>query len=198
MLASLGRWLQRRDAKRANAPAQAPVIGHALASALEDVRPDDIAIFLEAARRAAAAGHAPWVLRDQAQLDTLERALEFTVHRQRWLQRDGDSVQHWQGRLLALRHADEAPPLGLVLACRPDDEAAWQVRFFCIDGPWQGSGHGARLLLATRRSLGGVPLRTRLPLACGAAVKSLEAAGFQRMHVDASEIASFDAPAQWD
>lgn len=198
MLASLERLFRRRATGQAGAPALAPGIGHAPAAMLKDAQPGDIAIFLDAARRAATAGHAPWVLRDQAQLDTLERALEFTVHRQRWLQRDGDNVQHWQGRLLALRHADEAPPLGLALACRPDDEAAWQLRFFCIDGPWQGGGHGARLLLAVRRTLVGVPLRTRLPLVCDAAVRSLTAAGFRRMHVDAAGIASFEAPAQWD
>ncbi|SDM16927.1 hypothetical protein SAMN05661010_03546 [Modicisalibacter muralis] len=196
MLASLERLLRRRDAKPA-ARALITADGRSAASPLEAAREADIDIFVEAARSAAALGQAPWTLRDRVQLDTLERALEFTVHRQLWLQRDNDDVQHWQGRLLALRHAD-APPLGLVLACRPDDEAAWQLRFFCIDKPWQGSGHGTRLLLAARRSLSGVPLRTRLPLACGAAVKSLEAAGFQRMHVDAAEIASFEASAQWD
>lgn len=196
MLASIERLLRRRDAKPA---ARAPVTADEgnTASPLEAAREADIDIFVEAARSAAALGQAPWTLRDRIQLDTLERALEFTVHRRLWLQRDNDEVRHWQGRLLALRHAD-APPLGLVLACRPDDEAAWQLRFFCIDKPWQGSGHGARLLLAARRSLGGVPLRTRLPLACGAAVRSLETAGFQRMHVDAAEIASFEASAQWD
>nr|WP_297460498.1 GNAT family N-acetyltransferase [uncultured Halomonas sp.] len=194
MLASFERLLRRRDAKPT---AGAPASDKDAVSGLETARESDIDIFLDAARNAAALGQAPWTLRDQTQLDTLERALEFTVHHKLWLQRDNDGVQHWQGKLLALRHAD-APPLGLVLACRPDDEAAWQLRFFCIDKPWQGSGHGARLLLAARRSLSGVPLRARLPLACGAAVKSLEAAGFQRMHVDAAEIATFEVSAQWD
>lgn len=195
MLARFERLLRRRDKPVAGAAAISS--DESAASSLEAARESDIDIFLDAARGAAALGQAPWTLRDQTQLDTLERALEFTVHRKLWLQRDNGGVQHWQGRLLALRHAD-APPLGLVLACRPDDEAAWQLRFFCIDKPWQGSGHGARLLIAARRSLGGVPLRTRLPLACGAAVRSLETAGFQRMHVDAAEIASFEASAQWD
>lgn len=196
MLASLERLLRRRDSEPVARTSSASGDGSAT-SPLGAAREADIGIFLDAARGAAALGQAPWTLRDQAQLDTLERALEFTVHRKLWLQRDSGNVRHWQGRLLALRHAD-APPLGLVLACRPDDEAAWQLRFFCIDKAWRGSGHGPRLLLAARRSLSGVPLRTRLPLACVAAVKSLEAAGFQRMHVDAAEIASFEASAQWD
>ncbi|WP_328716268.1 GNAT family N-acetyltransferase [Halomonas elongata] len=68
-----------------------------------------------------------------------ERVHDFMA--QRW--------QHWQGRLLALRHGD-GPPLGMVLACRPDDEAAWQLRFFFISQEWKGSGHGARLLTAAR------------------------------------------------
>ncbi|MFC3284156.1 GNAT family N-acetyltransferase [Litchfieldella rifensis] len=166
------------------------------ARGLEAAQQDDIERFLEAARRADAQGHSPWVLRDAARLDTLRRALEFTVHRGLWLQRDGERVAHWQGRLLALRHG-EGPPLGMLLACRPDDEAAWQLRFFFIEPQWQGSGHGARLLLAARRSLSGTPLHTRLPVICEAAIHSLEAAGFQRMHVDAAEVASFEAPAQW-
>lgn len=166
------------------------------AGALVEARADDIGAFLEAARRADEQGHSPWVLRDEARLETLRRALEFTVHRGLWLQRDGNDVAHWQGRLLALRHG-EGPLLGMLLACRPDDEAAWQLRFFFIEPEWQGSGHGARLLRAMRCSLSGTPLRTRLPLSCAAAMTSLERAGFRRMHVDASEVASFEAPAEW-
>lgn len=164
---------------------------------LETAQVEDIERFLEAARRADAQGHSPWVLRDEARLDTLRRALEFTVHRGLWLQRDGSHVAHWQGRLLVLRHG-EGPPLGMLLACRPDDEAAWQLRFFFIEPEWQGSGHGARLLLAARRTLSGTPLQSRLPVACEAAIRSLENAGFKRMHVDASKVASFEAPAEWD
>ncbi|WP_111415516.1 GNAT family N-acetyltransferase [Billgrantia lactosivorans] len=158
---------------------------------------EDLDGFLEAARRADAQGHSPWVLRDEARLATLRRALEFTVQHGQWLQREGSDIARWQGRLLKLRHG-EGPCLGMLLACRPDDEAAWQLRFFFIEPEWQGSGHGARLLRAARHSLSGVPLNVRLPLACQAAVRSLEEAGFQRMHVNAFEVASFEAPAEWD
>ncbi|WP_386080103.1 GNAT family N-acetyltransferase [Vreelandella sp. F11] len=164
---------------------------------LEDAREEDIDNFIEAVYRADAKGHSPWVLRDSSVLETLRRALEFTVHRGLWLQREEGQVAHWQGRLLALRHG-EGPPLGMVLACRPDDEAAWQLRFFYIGQEWKGSGHGTRLLMAVRRSLNGVPLQTRLPLACHSAIDSLEAAGFSRQFVDAFDVASYEAPAKWD
>lgn len=164
---------------------------------LVDARNEDIDSFIEAVYQADAKGHSPWVLRDKSVLDTLRRALEFTVNRQLWMQRDNGQVSFWQGRLLALRHGD-GPPLGMVLACRPDDEAAWQLRYFYINQEWKGSGHGTRLLMAVRRSLSGVPLQTRLPLACQSAIDSLEAAGFTRQYVDALEIASYEAPAQWD
>lgn len=156
----------------------------------------DIELFLAAARRADKQGHSPWILRDDAWLETLRRALEFTVHQGVWLQRGGGRVAHWQGRLLALKHG-EAPPLGMLLACRPDEEAAWQLRFLFIEPQWQGSGHGARLLEAARRTLSGTPLHTRLPVTCRAAIRSLEQAGFQRMRVSAVDIASFEAPAEW-
>lgn len=174
-----------------------PVPTESAMAGLETAQVEDIERFLEAARRADAQGHSPWVLRDEARLATLRRALEFTAHRGLWLQRDGGHVAHWQGRLLVLRHGD-GPPLGMLLACRPDDEAAWQLRFFFIEPEWQGSGHGARLLLAARRTLSGTPLQSRLPVACEAAIRSLENAGFKRMHVDASKVASFEAPAEWD
>ena len=196
MLTTLRRWLSRDTVPRArpgddtSSPAKAP--GRGLVAA----RAEELEAFLEAARRADARGHAPWVLRDEAQLATLRRALEFTLHRGRWLQREGENITHWQGRLLAFRHG-EGPPLGMLLAVRPDEEAAWQLRFFFIDPQWHGSGHGARLLLAARRELAGTPLHCRLPLACGAAVASLERAGFRRMQVDATEVASFEAPAEW-
>lgn len=164
---------------------------------LEVAAMEDIDAFLEAARRADAKGHSPWVLRDESRLATLRRALEFTVQHGQWLQRDDGNIARWQGRLLKLRHG-EGPTLGMLLACRPDDEAAWQLRFFFVEPEWQGSGHGARLLLAARRSLNGVPLHARLPLACQAAVRSLEQAGFTRMYVNAYEVASFEAPAEWD
>ncbi|WP_018918943.1 hypothetical protein [Vreelandella zhanjiangensis] len=164
---------------------------------LVEAQSEDIDCFIEAVYQADARGHSPWVIRDKAYLDTLRRALEFTVHRQVWLQREQQQVAHWQGRLLALRHG-EGPPLGMLLACRPDDEAAWQLRFFFIDSDWKGSRHGTRLLQAARRTLYGVPIQVRLPLECTSAVSSLEAAGFQRMHVDADNVASFEAPAQWD
>ncbi|WFE70796.1 hypothetical protein P8S55_13530 [Halomonas sp. M1] len=165
--------------------------------ALEEARSEDIDSFIEAVYQADAKGRSPWVLRDKSVLDTLRRALEFTVHRGLWLQREDGQVQHWQGRLLSLRHG-EGPPLGMVLACRPDDEAAWQLRFFYISQEWKGSGHGTRLLMAVRRSLSGVPLHTRLPMACHTAIESLEAAGFTRQYVDAFEVASYEAPAKWD
>ncbi|MDN7131562.1 GNAT family N-acetyltransferase [Halomonas sp. AOP12-C2-37] len=164
---------------------------------LEEARSEDIDSFIEAVYHADAKGHSPWVLKDKSVLETLRRALEFTVHRGLWLQRDEGKVAHWQGRLLALRHGD-GPPLGMVLACRPDDEAAWQLRFFYISQEWKGSGHGTRLLMAVRRSLSGVPLQTRLPLVCHSAIDSLEAAGFTRQYVDAFEVASYEAPAKWD
>ncbi|KPQ25457.1 MAG: Acetyltransferase (GNAT) domain [Halomonas sp. HL-48] len=164
---------------------------------LEDAREEDIDSFIEAVYHADAKGYSPWVLRDKSTLDTLRRALEFTVHRGRWLQREDGQVGHWQGRLLSLRHG-EGPPLGMVLACRPDDEAAWQLRFFYISQEWKGSGHGTRLLTAVRRSLSGVPLQTRLPLLCHSAIDSLEAAGFTRQYVDAYDVASYEAPAIWD
>lgn len=175
---------QRRNAAKRSRP-------------LEDAREEDIDNFIEAVYRADAKGHSPWVLRDSSVLETLRRALEFTVHRGLWLQREEGHVAHWQGRLLALRHG-EGPPLGMVLACRPDDEAAWQLRFFYIGQEWKGSGHGTRLLMAVRRSLNGVPLQTRLPLACHSAIDSLEAAGFSRQFVDAFDVASYEAPAKWD
>lgn len=56
----------------------------------------------------------------------------------------------------------------------------------------------ALLIILDRLASSGVPLHTRLPLACGSAVRSLEAADFQRMHVDAAKIASFEASAWWD
>lgn len=164
---------------------------------LEDARSEDIDNFIEAVYQADAKGYSPWVLRDKSVLETLRRALEFTVHRGLWLQREEGQVAHWQGCLLALRHGD-GPPLGMVLACRPDDEAAWQLRFFYISQEWKGSGHGTRLLRAVRRSLSGVPLQTRLPLACHSAIDSLEAAGFTRQYVDAFDVASYEAPAKWD
>ncbi|WP_422102976.1 GNAT family N-acetyltransferase [Vreelandella sp.] len=164
---------------------------------LEEARPEDIDRFIEAVYQADAKGSSPWVLRDDNVLDTLRRALEFTVHRGLWLQREEGQVARWQGRLLALRHG-EGPPLGMVLACRPDDEAAWQLRFFYISQEWKGSGHGTRLLMAVRRSLSGVPLQIRLPLNCYSAVDSLEAAGFTRQYVDAFEVATYEAPAKWD
>ncbi|EWH03699.1 GNAT family N-acetyltransferase [Halomonas sp. BC04] len=181
----------RGAAKAVPAPSDTAMVG------LETAQVEDIERFLEAARRADAQGHSPWVLRDETRLDTLRRALEFTAHRGLWLQRDGSHVAHWQGQLLVLRH-NEGPLLGMLLACRPDDEAAWQLRFFFIEPEWQGSGHGARLLMAARRSLSGTPLQSRLPVACEAAIRSLEKAGFKRMHVNASNVASFEAPAEWD
>ncbi|WGI24856.1 GNAT family N-acetyltransferase [Halomonas alkaliantarctica] len=164
---------------------------------LEDACGEDIDNFIQAVYQADAKGHSPWVLRDKSVLETLRRALEFTVHRGLWLQREEGQVAHWQGRLLALRHG-EGPPLGMVLACRPDDEAAWQLRFFYISQEWKGSGHGTRLLMAVRRSLSGVPLQTRLPLTCHSAIDSLEAAGFTRQFVDAFDVARYEAPAKWD
>ncbi|MBB3142578.1 GNAT family N-acetyltransferase [Halomonas organivorans] len=195
MLATLKRWLGAASAE--------PAKGDSGESAPQDVPPalvaageEDIALLLEAARRAEGEGLSPWVLRDEARLETLRRSLEFVVHRGLWLQREAGEVAHWQGRLLALRHG-EGPVLGMLLVCRRDDEAAWQLRFFFIAPEWQGRGHGARLLLAARRELQGTPLKTRLPLA-GAAPASLEAAGFRRMHVDAGGVASFEAPVQWN
>ncbi|MBF8224178.1 GNAT family N-acetyltransferase [Halomonas sp. 328] len=195
MLTTLKRWLGRDTAAAAHESPHEPHRG-AAGGGLVAARAEEIEAFLESARRADAQGQAPWVLRDEARLATLRRALEFTLHRGRWLQREGEAVAHWQGRLLAFRHG-EGPPLGMLLAVRPDEEAAWQLRFFFIDPQWQGSGHGARLLLAARRELAGTPLHCRLPLACTAAVTSLERAGFRRMQVDATEVASFEAPAEW-
>ncbi|NIC06403.1 GNAT family N-acetyltransferase [Billgrantia bachuensis] len=191
MLAAFKRLFGSEREKTAPAGAVEEVKG------LEAASMEDIEGFLEAALRADTQGHSPWVLRDEARLGTLRRALEFTVQRGQWLQREGNDIARWQGRLLKLRHG-EGPTLGMLLACRPDDEAAWQLRFFFIEPEWQGSGHGARLLRAARHSLSGVPLNVRLPLACQAAVRSLEEAGFQRMYVNAFEVASFEAPAEWD
>lgn len=164
---------------------------------LEAALQEDIDSFLDAARRADALGHSPWVLRDEVRLATLRRALEFTVQSGQWLQREGDAISRWQGRLLKLRHG-EGPTLGMLLICRPDDDSAWQLRFFFVEPEWQGSGHGTRLLQAARHSLHGVPLHTRLPLASQAAVSSLARAGFTRMHVNAFAVASFEASAEWD
>lgn len=105
---------------------------------LADARPGDIDSFIEAVYQADAKGNSPWVLRDESVLQTLRRALEFTVHKGVWLQQQDGEVAHWQGRLLSLRHG-EGPPLGMVLACRPDDEAAWQLRFLHqpgVEGQW--------------------------------------------------------------
>lgn len=191
MLTTLKRLL---GGERASPPARQA--GQALGGGLVEAREEDIQRFLDAARRADEHNQAPWVLRDDDRVETLRRALGFTLHRGLWLQRESQGVAHWQGRLLALRHAD-GPPLGMLLACRPDDEAAWQLRFFYIEPEWQGSGHGARLLMAARRSLSGSPLQVRLPVSCKAAIHSLEAAGFQHMHTDATKVASFEAPAEW-
>ncbi|WP_275288537.1 GNAT family N-acetyltransferase [Halomonas elongata] len=195
MLATLKRWLGAATTNPAEAPDVESARGKAVPG-LVAAGEEDIALLLEAARRAEGEGLSPWVLRDEARLETLRRSLEFVVHRGLWLQREGDQVVHWQGRLLALRHGD-GPVLGMLLVCRRDDEAAWQLRFFFVAPEWQGRGHGARLLQAARRELRGTPLQTRLPLT-GAAPASLEAAGFRRMHVDAGGVASFEAPAQWN
>lgn len=191
MLAVFKRLLRGERSKAALASVEEVTQG------LEAASLKEIENFLEAARRADAQGHSPWVLRDEARLATLRRALEFTIQREQWLQREGDAVARWQGRLLKLRHG-EGPTLGMLLVCRPDDEAAWQLRFFYIEPEWQGSGHGACLLRAARSLLSGVPLNARLPLGCQAAVQSLESAGFTRMHVNAFEVANFEAPAEWD
>ncbi|WP_136248079.1 GNAT family N-acetyltransferase [Halomonas borealis] len=195
MLTTLKRWLGAADAAPGETAGAKPAPQDA-APELVDAGEDDVALLLEAARRAEGEGLSPWVLRDEARLETLRRSLEFVVHRGLWLQREAGQVAHWQGRLLALRHGD-GPVLGMLLVCRRDDEAAWQLRFFFIAPQWQGRGHGARLLMAARRELRGTPLKTRMPLT-GAAPASLEAAGFQRMHVDAGGVASFEAPAQWN
>ncbi|WP_043532738.1 GNAT family N-acetyltransferase [Litchfieldella xinjiangensis] len=156
----------------------------------------DIEAFLGAARRADDQGHSPWVLRDESRIETLRHVLTHTVSRGVWLQRENERVAHWQGQLLTLRHGDGAP-LGMALVCRPSEEVAWQLRFFFIEPQWQGSGHGARLLAETRRTLRGMPVHARLPMACHAAVSSLVQAGFQRMYIDATGIATFQAPAEW-
>ncbi|MES3677872.1 GNAT family N-acetyltransferase [Halomonas elongata] len=195
MLTTLKRWLGASSTEPAEAPAVEPVKRDP-APELVEASTDDIELLLGAARRAEGEGLSPWVLRDETRLETLRRSLEFVVHRGLWLQREADRVAHWQGRLLALRHGD-GPVLGMLLVCRRDDEAAWQLRFFFIAPEWQGRGHGARLLMAARREFRGTPLQTRLPLK-GAAPASLEAAGFKRMHVDAGGVASFEAPAQWN
>ncbi|CBV42793.1 GNAT family N-acetyltransferase [Halomonas elongata] len=195
MLTTLKRWLGASSTEPAEAPAVEPVKRDP-APELVEACTDDIGLLLGAARRAEGEGLSPWVLRDETRLETLRRSLEFVVHRGLWLQREADRVAHWQGRLLALRHGD-GPVLGMLLVCRRDDEAAWQLRFFFIAPEWQGRGHGARLLMAARREFRGTPLQTRLPLK-GAAPASLEAAGFKRMHVDAGGVASFEAPAQWN
>ncbi|GEK74578.1 MULTISPECIES: GNAT family N-acetyltransferase [Halomonas] len=195
MLTTLKRWLGASPNRPAAAPAVDPAPPEA-APGLVEATVEDIPLLLEAARRAEEQGLSPWVLRDESRLETLRRSLEFVVHRGLWLQREGDRVAHWQGRLLALRHGD-GPLLGMLLVCRRDDESAWQLRFFFIAPEWQGRGHGARLLLAARRELMGTPLQTRLPLQ-GAAPASLVAAGFRRMHVDAGGVASFEAPVEWN
>jgi len=131
MLTKLKQWLSpsastTHDHPGGHVDSDPDVNGQASSRARESAREGDIDSFIEAVQRADAKGHSPWVLRDKAYLDTLRRALEFTLHRQVWLQREQEHVEHWQGRLLALRHGD-GPPLGMVLACRPDDEAAWQL-----------------------------------------------------------------------
>ncbi|MDR5868655.1 GNAT family N-acetyltransferase [Halomonas koreensis] len=195
MLTTLKRWLGAAPAEPDGAAAGEPATQEA-PPGLVEAGAEDIPLLLEAARRAEGEGLSPWVLRDERRLETLRRSLEFVVHRGLWLQREAGGVAHWQGRLLALRHGD-GPVLGMLLVCRRDAEAAWQLRFFFIAPEWQGRGHGARLLRAARRELRGTPLQARLPLA-GAAPASLEAAGFKRMHVDAGGVASFEAPAQWN
>lgn len=191
MLAAFKRLLGSERRK-----AEAPACSLNEVKGLEVAAMEDIDSFLEAAWRADAQGHSPWVLRDEVRLATLRRALEFTVQHGQWLQREASNIARWQGRLLKLRHG-EGPSLGMLLICRPDDEAAWQLRFFYIRPEWQGGGHGERLLRAARYSLSGVPLHVRLPLTCQAAVNSLERAGFSRMHVNAFEVANFEAPAEW-
>lgn len=191
MLAAFKRlWRNERREVEASERLQNEVKG------LEAAAMEDIDSFLEAARRADAQGHSPWVLRDEVRLATLRRALAFTVQHGQWLQREGSDIARWQGQLLKLRHG-EGPGLGMLLVCRPDEEAAWQLRFFYIRPEWQGSGHGERLLRAARYSLSGVPLHARLPLDCRAAVSSLERAGFTRMQINAFKVASFEASAEW-
>ncbi|MDN3524955.1 GNAT family N-acetyltransferase [Halomonas sabkhae] len=164
---------------------------------LEDARTDDIDGFLEAARRAERSGASPWVLRDEARLETLSRALEFVVHRGLWLQREQQGVAHWQGRLLALRHED-GHALGMAFVCRRDDEAAWQLRFFYVEPQWQERRHAGRLLTALRNVLRGTPVEVRLPRQCSVAIRSLEKAGFECRYTDAQGVAHYEAPAQWN
>lgn len=193
MLTTLKRWFSSVSGDRPEASMEGQ---EAISPSLVSPDPEDIERFLEAAERAERHGHSPWVMNDSHRIDTLRRALEFTLHRGVWLQPDGERVAYWQGQLLRLRHG-QGPTLGMALVCRPDEESAWQLRFFFIDPEWQGHGHGARLLQALRGTLEGAPLQVRLPLSCHAAVRSLEQAGFDRMHVDAGEVVRFEASAIW-
>ncbi len=193
MLKNVKGWLKKSHQQGANSALPTRPTSSPLVPAAEE----DIEGFLTAVTQANKQGNSPWIMRDDNAIATLRRALEYTVHRGVWLQPINGSVAHWQGRLLALKLSED-PPVGMVLLCRADEEAAWQLRFFYIQHERQGSQYGARLLTATRATLNGEPLQTRVPLACHAAIKTLEAAGFERRHVDAYDVAIYEATAAWN
>ncbi|MCM2973213.1 GNAT family N-acetyltransferase [Larsenimonas suaedae] len=186
--------LLRRDRPRAAAPETAPAPKRA-SSRLDEARLEDLDWFMTAIEHAARAGHSPWSLTRREQSDVLRQTLELTLRRGLWLQNEYGAVERWQGRVLSYRLGENAP-IGMALLTRPDDDAAWQVRFFAIDPEWQTRGHAVSMLMEIRAYFRELPLRTRVPETCETAIHALEHAGFENMHIDANNIVSLEASAQ--
>ena len=165
------------------------------ASPLKEARIEDLDWFMTAIEQASRQDSSPWSLGAQDQVDTLKRTLEVTLRHGLWLQNEYGEVERWQGQLLAYR-LGENTPIGMALLTRPDDDAAWQLRFFAVDPEWQARGHAVTLLTYIRERFRELPLRTRVPSHCVMAIHALHSAGFMTMHTDANDIVSLEASAQ--
>jgi len=194
MLKRVEGWFRRRG--QGDATPAAPAGDSAIGLGLRPVPVEMLDAFLETARLADNRGCSPWVLREEQQLATLRRALEYLVQSGVWLQVADEGVEHWEGHLMTLC-ARPTEPLGFVLACRPRPETAWQLRFFCVPEHWRGRGHGRQLLQQTREAFQGEPCVARLPVACEAGARCLEGAGFERQGTDATGVRYYEAPAYW-
>ncbi|WP_024329551.1 GNAT family N-acetyltransferase [Thioalkalivibrio sp. ALR17-21] len=194
MLKRVEGWFRRRGQGDATPAAAAGDTAAGLG--LRPVPVEMLDAFLETVRLADYQGCSPWVLREEQQLATFRRALEHLVQSGVWLQVADEGVEHWDGRLMSLCPRP-TEPLGFVLACRPQPEAAWQLRFFGVPEQWRGRGHGRRLLQQTREAFRGEPCVARLPVVCEAAARCLEGAGFERQGTDAKDVMHYEAPAYW-